>query len=336
MPGAASLPNVESRRHEPRTSRTNDYTAARMRSVFWGFYQLATGVALLAAGPFLLARRGSHYLPTLAGRLGRAAGSGAPAPARSGCTPSRWGRSASPPPWRAALPPELPLLVTTVTPTGQERARAAFAGRSGRVDVAYLPFDLGFAVGAFFRRHRPRALVLVEGDYWPLVLREARRRGLPIAVVNGRVGDRSFGRMRRLRRFLGPLFAGVGRFGVQSGQDRDRLLALGIDARPRRRHRQSQVRDPRARAQAGAGGGPARSGRRPADPPRRLDHGGGGGGGARRLPWAGRRRAGAARPRAPPPGALERGGRPAALARRADRRPAHGAALPDSRPDSRP
>lgn len=45
-----------------------------MRSVLWGLYQLATGAALVAAGPFLLARRGSHYLPTLPGRLGRAAG----------------------------------------------------------------------------------------------------------------------------------------------------------------------------------------------------------------------------------------------------------------------
>jgi 3-deoxy-D-manno-octulosonic-acid transferase len=124
------------------------------------------------------------------------------------------------------LPPEVPLLVTTITPTGQEQARRTFAGRAG---VAYLPFDLGFAVRRFFRRHEPRALVLVEGDYWPLVLREARRRGLPIAVVNGRVGDRGFRRMRRLRPLLGPLFAGVGRFGVQSGMDRDRLVALGVD-----------------------------------------------------------------------------------------------------------
>jgi 3-deoxy-D-manno-octulosonic-acid transferase len=125
-----------------------------------------------------------------------------------------------------ALPPEVPLLVTTVTPTGQERARAAFAGRAG---VDYLPFDLGFAVRRFFRRHEPRALVLVEGDYWPLLLREARRRGLPVAVVNGRVGDRSFRRMRRLRRLLGPLFSAVGRFGVQSARDRDRLIELGIE-----------------------------------------------------------------------------------------------------------
>ena len=196
-----------------------------MRSILWGLYQLAAGAALVVAGPFLLLRRGGHYLPTLPGRLGRAAGP-------DGVRGALWlhavsvGEVGVAATLARALPQTTPLLVTTVTPTGQERARAAFAGRA---EVAYLPFDLGFAVRRFFRRHEPRALVLVEGDYWPLLLREARRRGLPIAVVNGRVGDRSFRRMRRLRRLLGPLFTGVDRFGVQSGRDRDRLAALGID-----------------------------------------------------------------------------------------------------------
>jgi 3-deoxy-D-manno-octulosonic-acid transferase len=197
-----------------------------MRSVFWGFYQLATGAALLAAGPFLLARRGGHYLPTLAGRLGRETG-----PGISGgiwlhaVSVGEVGVAAT---LARALPSGLPLLVTTVTPTGQERARAAFAPFGERATVAYLPFDLGFAVRRFFARHQPQALVLVEGDYWPLVLREARRRGLPIAVVNGRVGDRSFARMRRLRPLLAPLFSGVDAFGVQSAADRERLAALGV------------------------------------------------------------------------------------------------------------
>jgi 3-deoxy-D-manno-octulosonic-acid transferase len=202
-----------------------------MRSISWALYQLATALALLAAGPFLLARRGSHYLPTLPGRLGRgtAAGDGAAAGAL-------WlhavsvGEVAVAATLARALPPDLPLLVTTVTPTGQARARAAFAGRAA---VAYLPFDLRFAIDRFFRRFAPRALVLVEGDYWPLLLAEARRRGLAVAVVNGRVGDRSFRRLwwlRRLRPLLRSLFAPVERFGVQTAEDRDRLLALGVAA----------------------------------------------------------------------------------------------------------
>jgi 3-deoxy-D-manno-octulosonic-acid transferase len=202
-----------------------------MRTVFWGLYQLATGAALLTAGPFLLARRGSHYLPTLPGRLGRAAGA-------ARVTGGLWlhavsvGEVGVAATLARALPPQLPLLVTTVTPTGQARASAVFSSEGppgGRpADIAYLPFDLGFAVRRFYDRFAPRALVLVEGDYWPLVLREARRRGLPVAVVNGRVGDRSFARLRRLRPVLGPLFAGIDRFGVQTEDDRARLMALGI------------------------------------------------------------------------------------------------------------
>jgi 3-deoxy-D-manno-octulosonic-acid transferase len=199
-----------------------------MRSVLRGLYQLAAGGALLTAGPFLLARRGSHYLPTLAGRLGRSAPG---EPALPAVAAPLWlhavsvGEVVVAATLARGLPPSIPLLVTTVTPTGQERARALFRDRAR---VAYLPFDLGFAVRRFYDRFQPRALVLVEGDYWPLVLSEARRRGLPVAVVNGRVGDRGFARMRRLRSLLRFLFAGVDRFGVQTAEDRDRLSSLGV------------------------------------------------------------------------------------------------------------
>ena len=71
--------------------------------------------------------------------------------------------------------------------------------------------------------------MLVEGDYWPLLLRTVRRRGLPTAVVNGRVSDRSFPRLRRFRRLARPLFFDpIERFGVQTAVDAERLIALGV------------------------------------------------------------------------------------------------------------
>ncbi len=202
-----------------------------MQTLLWGVYQLAVGAALLAWGPILLLRRGRHYLPTLPGRLGRAAAPapGAPGGGRGGLwihavSVGEVGVAAT---LARALPADLPLLVTTITPTGQARAQAALAGRAA---VAYLPFELGFAVRRFLDRYAPAALVLAEGDLWPLLLREARRRSLPVAVANGRVSDRSFRRMRALRPLLAPLLAGVDRFGVQTGGDRAKLLALGVPA----------------------------------------------------------------------------------------------------------
>jgi 3-deoxy-D-manno-octulosonic-acid transferase len=192
----------------------------------WGLYQLLFLLALGVAGPVLLVRRGSHYLATLAGRFGAHRGAGARG--------ALWihavsvGEVGVATTLARALPGALPLVVTTITPTGQERAHAELGGRAA---VAYHPFELGFALARFFRRFAPRALVLCEGDLWPLALRETKRRGLPVVVVNGRVSDRAYPRLHRWRRPLGRLLlARIDHFGVQTPLDRDRLLALGVAA----------------------------------------------------------------------------------------------------------
>lgn len=189
----------------------------------WILYQLAMAGTLLLAGPFLLARRGRHYLATLAGRWGRQPPGALPA--------ALWihavsvGEVGVAVTLARALPAPLELVLTTITPTGQERARATLGKRA---QITYLPFDLAGPIRRFFATYRPRALVLVEGDLWPLLLNLARRRGIEPIVVNGRISDRSFRRMRRLRALVGPLLAPVDRFGVQTEEDRNRLLELGV------------------------------------------------------------------------------------------------------------
>lgn len=191
----------------------------------WLLYQLGLGLLLLLAGPFLLLRKGRHYLQTLRGRLA--------AELPDGPRGALWihavsvGEANVAATLAGALPAELPLLVTTITPTGQERARRALAGRA---TVAYLPFDLGLSLRRFLDRHAPAALVLVEGDYWPLLLARCRRRGIPVAVVNGRVGDRTFRRLSRLPALARPLLGTVERFGMQTAEDARRLVALGVAA----------------------------------------------------------------------------------------------------------
>lgn len=189
----------------------------------WFLYQIAMILALLVAGPFLLIRRGRHYLGSLPGRLGRYTDKPQPTPL--------WIHAVSVGEVGVAqtlargLPADLPLLVTTITPTGQALARRLFEDRAV---VAYLPFDLGPVIEKFLDYHSPRSLICVEGDLWPLLLARVTARRLPIAVVNGRVSDRSFARMRRLRSVLGPIFGPVDRFGMQSEPDRQRLLELGV------------------------------------------------------------------------------------------------------------
>jgi 3-deoxy-D-manno-octulosonic-acid transferase len=188
-------------------------------------YQLGLLLALLLAGPFLLLTRGGHYLGTLRGRSTLAL---PPGPTRA-----LWihavsvGEVAVAAALVRALPRELPLLVTTITPTGQQRARALLSDRAG---IGYLPFDLGPPVERFLDKLLPHALVLVEGDYWPLLLARCRRREIPVAVVNGRVGDRTFRRLSRLPRVARWLLGPVARFAMQTPEDARRLRALGVQS----------------------------------------------------------------------------------------------------------
>lgn len=214
-----------------------------LRSLAWLLYQVALGLATVLAIPhFALRRRGSgwsHYLPTLRGRstldLGSppAPGNG-PAKGPDGCL---WIHAVSVGEVSVAttlvrqLPEDLPLVITTVTPTGQAQARRLFAGRraAGRATVAYLPYDFAPLIRRFLRAYDPRALVLVEGDYWPLTLHLLKRRGAPIAVANGRVSNRTYDRRRWLGWSHRLRYGPVDRFGVQSADDRARLVALGVD-----------------------------------------------------------------------------------------------------------
>ncbi|MGH9382376.1 MAG: 3-deoxy-D-manno-octulosonic acid transferase [Thermoanaerobaculia bacterium] len=191
----------------------------------WLLYQILMAAALVLAAPWVLARRGRLALEVARRRL---LGDGADG---GGQPRSLWVHAVSvgevgvADTLIRALPVDLPVVLTTVTPTGQELARR----RCGeRARVTYLPFDLRRPMESFLERFEPRGLVAVEGDLWPLALRLAKRRRLPVVVVNGRVGDRSFRRMSRLKPLLGPLLKPVDHFATQSDRDRQRLEELGV------------------------------------------------------------------------------------------------------------
>lgn len=115
------------------------------------------------------------------------------------------------------------LVISTTTRTGQQLARQRF----GAERVFYCPLDLPWAVRAYFRALRPRMLVLAETEFWPNLLTACFRRGVPVAVVNARISDRSWPRYRRLRRFWHPLLARFSCVLAQTATDAERLRALG-------------------------------------------------------------------------------------------------------------
>ena len=120
--------------------------------------------------------------------------------------------------------PSVPLVISTVTPGGFDVASKQISGFTIPI---YFPLDLRACVDRALTAIRPRALILVESELWPVMLRQAKAGGVPVAVVNGRVSPRSFTRSQRLRAWLFPLLQRVDLFLMQSEADAARLKTLG-------------------------------------------------------------------------------------------------------------
>jgi 3-deoxy-D-manno-octulosonic-acid transferase len=118
----------------------------------------------------------------------------------------------------------LAVVVSTTTQAGQELAKKKFA----ECAVFYMPLDFAVVVRRYLGALRPRLVVMMESELWPNVIRECKGAGVPLAVVNARVSDRSFPRYMRLRAIWGPRLREVTLFLAQSEETAERLRRMGV------------------------------------------------------------------------------------------------------------
>src|SRR5919202_2646947 len=108
-------------------------------------------------------------------------------------------------------------VVSTTTLTGQRVAREAFKGQAAL--VFYFPFDWAWSVRRALRMVNPSVVLLMETELWPRFFRECRRRDVPIALVNGRISEKSFGRYKLIRPFISRVLNDLALAVMQSEAD---------------------------------------------------------------------------------------------------------------------
>ncbi len=119
------------------------------------------------------------------------------------------------------------VLVTTTTPTGSETLRKLF---SGQVEHCYFPYDLPGVMRRFLRQLEPRLLLVMETELWPNCFRQCRERGVPVAIVNARLSEKSMRGYRKLDALTRATLSAVARIFAQDEADAQRFQRLG--ARP--------------------------------------------------------------------------------------------------------
>jgi 3-deoxy-D-manno-octulosonic-acid transferase len=116
------------------------------------------------------------------------------------------------------------ILLTSGTVTS-----AAIVAKRFPADVIhqYVPYDSPRYVARFLDHWRPSLALFIESDLWPNLILQSAARRLPMALINGRMSQRSFPRWRRM---LGTISALLEKFDLclaQSNTDGERFAALG-------------------------------------------------------------------------------------------------------------
>lgn len=121
--------------------------------------------------------------------------------------------------------PSMPITVTTMTPTGSERAMSAF-GKD--VHHVYLPYDLPGAMNRFLNTVQPKLVIVMETELWPNMVAALHKRKIPLVIANARLSERSAKGYAKLGGFMRRLLSRITLIAAQNEEDGNRFLALGL------------------------------------------------------------------------------------------------------------
>jgi 3-deoxy-D-manno-octulosonic-acid transferase len=122
------------------------------------------------------------------------------------------------------LMPEMRLLLTHSTATGWSEGAGMLRPNDAQT---WLPWDDAGSVNRFLRHFRPAVGVLMETEVWPLLIQACRRQGVPLALANARLNERSFNQSLRLSWLSRPAYAGLAAVWAQTDDDARRLTLAG-------------------------------------------------------------------------------------------------------------
>ena len=124
----------------------------------------------------------------------------------------------------SGLRPDLRLLVTSRTRTSAELLERRLPKGVLR---SYAPLDLPNCVRRFLHNWHPDALILAESELWPGLVTACHSAGVPVALINARMSERSIRNWFRFPESARMLLGPVALAETQDAAMAERLVALG-------------------------------------------------------------------------------------------------------------
>ncbi|SFR60393.1 3-deoxy-D-manno-octulosonic-acid transferase [Marinobacter gudaonensis] len=121
--------------------------------------------------------------------------------------------------------PGITILMTAMTDTGLAQARKMFGDQ---VRYAYAPYDTPGSIRRFLDRVKPRILVIMETEIWPNMIRQSRKRRVPVFLINARLSERSARGYVRVRSLARPIMQSISWVAAQAEKDAERFRRIGV------------------------------------------------------------------------------------------------------------
>jgi len=126
------------------------------------------------------------------------------------------------------LYPQIPILVTNMTPTGAAHIKTTFGDT---VKQVYVPYDLPCFLQRFLKRTHPLIAIVVETELWPNLFFVCQKNQIPIFVVNARLSEKSAAGYQRFKGLTKQMLNNVHTIAVQSQAELQRFLDLGLESK---------------------------------------------------------------------------------------------------------
>lgn len=120
--------------------------------------------------------------------------------------------------------PQLPILITSTTPTGSERVKAVLGDT---VQHVYLPYDLPDVIARFLNTFKPKIAVIVETEIWINLFQACAKRKIPLYLINARLSEKSVRGYQKISSLVLPALNAMTQIATQSETDKNRFIEIG-------------------------------------------------------------------------------------------------------------
>lgn len=126
--------------------------------------------------------------------------------------------------------PNHQILITHGTPTGREASMTLFGSQAlfdSKVHSVYLPYDLPICVARFLSHFRPKIGLILETELWFNLLAMAKRRDIPMLLINARLSKKSAVGYAKLKKLTQQALQNLSLIAAQTEQDALNFKQLG-------------------------------------------------------------------------------------------------------------